>query len=119
MTWLALHAEIAAEFGALAGEREDIYDTGRKLESQVRRSDPAAWAHEYAQEKRRRRVKRAARAAARPPCPHCGGKVERVGATAKIPTYCAPACSRAARFKRWWEKHGEARNARRRKGPRS
>lgn len=57
---------------------------------------------------------RAERAAARPPCPHCGAKVERLGATAKIPTYCSKKCNRAAVFARWYAKHGVERNERRR-----
>lgn len=58
---------------------------------------------------------RCERAAHRPPCPHCGGIVERVGATAKIPKYCTPRCTRAARFARWWTKNRDKRNRARRK----
>lgn len=115
MAWLDLRSELAEEFETFSGKPDDTYDTGRRLESQVRRSDPVRWAWEYAGCKRRRRQKRIARAAARGPCPHCGGKVERIGATAKIPIYCTPKCARAARWARWYAKHGVEHNARRRK----
>ena len=85
------------------------------LHQRNRRADAEKWAREYEQIKRRRLKRRLARAAARPPCPGCGGTVGRVGQTAKIPTYCSVRCGRAARFKRWYEKHGQERNARRRK----
>lgn len=61
-----------------------------------------------------RMVLRQERAAARPPCPHCGVFVERVGVSAKIPKFCSAKCGRAARFARWYAKHGTERNERRR-----
>lgn len=73
----------------------------------------AAWAN-GATSSRRAEV-RQTRAKHRPPCPHCGAAVERVGASAKLPTYCAPKCSRAARNARWQARHGAARNDARRK----
>jgi hypothetical protein len=66
----------------------------------------------------RRQPEVVARRESRPPCPHCGAKVERVserkqgGGTS--PTYCSPKCMRAARFARWYAKHGAERNERRR-----
>ncbi len=62
-----------------------------------------------------RQAARRARAALRPPCPHCGGVVERGGTSAKIPKYCSPKCMRAARWKAWHAKHGAEWNAKRRK----
>lgn len=61
-----------------------------------------------------RQAARRARAALRPPCPHCGAKVERVGTSAKIPTHCSRKCTNAARWARWYAKHGAERNERRR-----
>lgn len=87
----------------------------KQLHQKNRRSDPERWAREYAQLKGRRRARRLSRAAARPPCPHCGKTVVRLGSTAKIPIYCSSKCMRAARFKRWYDKHGAERNARRKK----
>lgn len=114
--WLALRTEIGLEFAEHMEPLGLAFGPGgARLESQRRRSDPAAWAWEYAQEKRRRRQRRLARAAARPPCPHCKGMVKRLGPTAKIPTYCSDKCMRAARWKRWYKKHGAERNAQRRK----
>ena len=73
----------------------------------------AAWAN--GKTSSRRHEVRRERAAARPPCPHCGAPVERVGTSAKLPKYCAPKCMRAARFARWHAKHGAKRNTARRK----
>lgn len=115
MAWLDLQSEIAAELSALGGAAVDVYDTGRKLESQARRADPVQWAWEYAGCKRRRRQKRQAKEATRAPCPHCKGPVTRTSRTGKVPTYCTVECSRAARFARWYAKHGQERNAQRRK----
>jgi hypothetical protein len=83
----------------------------------ARRADPLRRRAEQDAESGRRRARRAQRAATRLPCPHCGGKVERVGATAKLPTYCTPKCMRAAKCARWHAKHGQDHNARRRKAP--
>lgn len=115
MAWLDLQGEIVAELSDLSGTPVDVYDTGRKLESQVRRADPVRWAWEYAGCKRRRRQKRQAKEARRAPCPHCKEPVTRTSKMGKVPVYCSNQCTRAARFARWYAKHGQERNARRRK----
>lgn len=61
-----------------------------------------------------RQAARVERAAVRPPCPHCGAPVERVGSSATLPKYCAPKCARAAAYAKWWAKNRDARNERRR-----
>lgn len=91
-------------------------DACRRRASQLaRQADPKRRAAEQRNAMRLRADRRGTKAATRPPCPHCNGKVERVGKTGKIPTYCTSKCMRAARWARWYEKHGTERNDRRRK----
>lgn len=124
MAWLDLRTEIEAEFSELNDSR--FYDIvsassrvvviGNRSKSQIRRTDPVKRAWEAAGQKCRRRERRGARAKDRPPCPHCKLPVERVGKIGKIPKYCQSSCMRAAKWARWYAKHGEERNARRAKG---
>ena len=72
-----------------------------------------------AQNDRNRRLRakeRVAKLTGRPPCPHCGGVVNRDSKDhrAKVPTYCSDRCMRAARWARYQAKHGAERNERRR-----
>ncbi|HET9045069.1 MAG TPA: hypothetical protein VFN70_18065 [Burkholderiales bacterium] len=76
---------------------------------------PDVRARENAETSARRIRARLERAAARPPCPHCGAPVERLGRTAKIPMYCSTKCAESARRRTWWERNKDARNAARRK----
>lgn len=62
-----------------------------------------------------RQAARRARAAQRPPCPHCGAAVVRDRGAAKLPKYCSPRCMRASRWAAWYARHGAEHNARRRK----
>ena len=55
------------------------------LHQRTRRADAEKWAREYEQIKRRRLKRRLARAAARPPCPGCGGTVGRGRADGEDP----------------------------------
>ena len=43
-------------------------------------------------------------AAAIPPCPHCGGKVERAAPGGPLPVYCSERCRNLERHKRWRKK---------------
>lgn len=117
MAWLDLREEIEEEMAELSGYLV-LRNARPEKGSIVRAFRPqrGAWYDEQLFRKRAiRRSTRTQRAAARPPCPRCGAKVERCGPTAKIPTYCSDRCMRAARFARWHAKHGQERNDRRRK----
>jgi endogenous inhibitor of DNA gyrase (YacG/DUF329 family) len=67
-----------------------------------------------AAKREQRQAVRLDRARRRPPCPHCGAMVLRVGSSAKLPRYCSSRCMRAARWARWWAKNKDVRNAARR-----
>lgn len=120
MTWNDLEKGILEEFAGYAERQveawrhDEAINPNRLYYYRVRRL-PEVRAAENADTRRRRRARRLTRAAARPPCPHCDKPVVRVGRSAKLPIYCTDRCMRAARFARWWEKHGAERNARRRK----
>lgn len=76
---------------------------GRDYYTFVRRA-PMVRAKENAQARATRQASRLARAAARPPCPHCGGKVTRgavVPRGRKLPKYCSHKCARAAIWARY------------------
>jgi len=74
---------------------------------QRQRARPGFREAELAAHRERRAAARAAKSAARSPCPTCGGAVERVGATGKVPTYCSKRCMRRAVELRYRERHGD------------
>lgn len=104
MMWVDLHRGILEEFALLArGYRFDF-------SHHLRTTAPLdAQAHAWKLDCKSRRLRRAriAVAAKRPPCPHCGGKVERLGTIGVVPTYCRPECKQAAARKRWRAKQRE------------
>lgn len=88
--------------------------TGRRREEERLEQHRKNSTFAEAAKREHRRAARRARAAQRPPCPHCGAAVERVGESAKIPKYCSSKCMRAVRWARWYAKHGAGRNEQRR-----
>jgi endogenous inhibitor of DNA gyrase (YacG/DUF329 family) len=92
--------------------QERFYDVRRDMSLRMHCIDEA-WAG--GKSSRLRLEAREDRARSRPPCPHCGAAVERVGGTAKIPKYCSHKCMRAATWARWYAKHGGERNIKRRR----
>lgn len=115
MAWLDLQVEILRDMAEVSlswGQRETA--TRREVETYEReRLRKRDYMRTTAPARSRRRMQsRVERAAVRPPCPHCGASVERVGTSAKLPTYCTPSCMRRARFARWYAKHGAARRER-------
>lgn len=124
MTWLDLEQHILEEFADHAERQieawrhDEAINPNRLYYWRVRRL-PEVRTKENADTRMRRRIRRLARAAARPPCPQCSKPVERIGRSATLPIYCTRRCMRAATYARWWEKHGAERNARRRKGTRA
>lgn len=127
MVWVDLQEGVLEEFASVAHAWRDSeflteLDANRRARNLARNHEyyatvrlrPDVRARENAEASARRIRRRLDRAAARPPCPHCGEPVVRLGRTAKIPTFCSYRCTRAAIFARWYAKHGQARNERRR-----
>lgn len=108
--WIDLQIGILEEFAERSADGHAKRDFAYRLRS-VEPAEPLdAWARERKLILKSRRLKRARVevAAARPPCPHCGGEVERVGTTGTPPKYCTPKCMQAAKFARWAEKNRPA-----------
>lgn len=112
MTWLDLHEGILEEFADRAAtldpEHSVFRSAGdragmrfRSAETRIKAIDPEAWEQRLADKRLRRRADRAALAAAIPPCPHCGGKVERAAPGGPLPVYCSERCRNLERHKRW------------------
>ncbi len=120
MCWVALRAELTRMANELSQCGEPFPPMWWVSPDQVRhhheRVQLRLWELEYAKVKADRRSKREKRLAERPPCPHCGKPVERDSkrGTAKLPKYCSDKCKRAATFAKWYAKHGQERNERRR-----
>lgn len=121
MVWLALEAEILGEFAELTGTRAELRELavnaararriqdGRDYYAFVR-SAPAARERENKATRARRGTKRTAKAEARPPCPKCGGRVERCPKTGKLPVYCSEKCCVSASNARHYAKAGRVRD---------
>lgn len=106
--WLDLHRGILEEFASLSEENHHTRDFSYRLrvvEPWANEGDP--WRLQRRRQSKRARLlsRREALAGTRPPCPHCGGPVERMGTTGTLPKYCTPKCMRAAKVARWREKH--------------
>lgn len=121
MAFLDLHEGILEEFESYAVRVR--YSEVNQLIRADRWSRRRAWVEAQNERYKAARAKtRAARLVKRPPCPHCSNPVVRDakvrvdgrGRGAKIPTYCSDKCARAAKFARWYAKHGAERNERRR-----
>lgn len=111
--WIDLQIGILEEFAERSADGHAKRDFAYRLRS-VEPAEPLdAWARERKLILKSRRLKRARVevAAARPPCPHCGGEVERVGTTGTPPKYCTPKCMQAAKFARWAAKNRPAKTA--------
>lgn len=103
MSWLDLESDVLGEFAVftehLVVAREHAEAVARAKRIQIGRdyyafvrSAPAFRERENAALRIARGAKRQTKADARPPCPKCGAKIARVGATAKLPTYCSKKC---------------------------
>ncbi len=107
MAWLDLQADILADLGEVSLswlQREELLDRERYIYQSERVRKRDYMRRTAPRRNAARQAARALRAAARPPCPHCGAPVDRVGRSATIPKYCSPKCMRAARWARWYRK---------------
>lgn len=121
MAWIALRAELTVEANTLSSagvEFPPLYCVSEDaLDHYRERVELGLWDAEYQRMKADRKRKRDAKAAARKPCPQCGGEVTRESKNgcAKLPKYCSTKCMRAAKWARWYEKNKDTVNAKRRK----
>lgn len=100
--WLRLHRDILEEFAALSSLGYHSRDFAYRLRVIVPAPlDPWAKARKLILKRRRLLRARVEVAAARPPCPNCGGAVERLGTTGTPPKYCSRKCMQTAKRKRF------------------
>ena len=108
--WVHLARDILREFASFSGIGID-----RDFAYRLRVVEPWGNDHDPWRLQRRRQLKtdrlrrqRIEIAAARPPCPGCGAKVERLGTTGTPPIYCTHECMRRTKFNRWYARQKEA-----------
>lgn len=99
--WIDLGRGILEEFAAVRGDfhHYDRRDFAYRLRVVLPKEPRDRWerAREMARKHARLMRVRLRIAAGRPPCPVCGGPVERLGTTGTLPKYCAAKCMRKAK----------------------
>lgn len=111
--WVDLQIGILEEFAERSADGYATRDFAYRLRTVEPKEAPDAWALQRERAMKRRRLLRARVevASARPPCPQCGGPVERLGTTGTPPKFCSHKCMQAAKFARWAAKNRPAKAA--------